>query len=260
MVFTKHLREGVRRGIIRCSVRIWTRPHVKVGGRYRMDEGRIVVDSLVPIDIADVTDDVARESGFSSVKALLETAQHGSGNNIYLIRFHYLPPGGWDVSRRASDGLGARPRRAQPGASRATSQLLKFTGSVRRDRAVDRWMTEHSGELGAIARHWFEVMRGCGGDVRELLHDGHPTVCVDGAAFAYVNAFTAHVNVGFFRGAEIADPSSLLEGTGRFMRHVKLRPAEGVDASALRGLIDTAYADIKRRLELEADGAARRRT
>jgi hypothetical protein len=136
------------------------------------------------------------------------------------------------------------------------SQLLRFTGSVRRDRAVDLWMIEHSGELGAIAKRWFEVMRSCGGDVRELLHDGHPTACVDGAAFAYVNAFRAHVNVGFFRGAEIADPAGLLEGSGRFMRHVKLRPAKDVDASALRGLIHTAYADIKRRLEAEPDGAA----
>ena len=117
-------------------------------------------------------------------------------------------------------------------------------------------MTEHSGELGAIAKRWFEVMRSCGGDIRELLHDGHPTACVDGAAFAYVNAFKAHVNVGFFRGAEIADPKGLLEGTGRFMRHVKLRPAEDVDASALRWLIHTAYADIKRRLEAKADGVA----
>ena len=126
--------------------------------------------------------------------------------------------------------------------------LLTFTGSVRRDRAVDRWMTER-GELGALAKRWFEVMRGCGGDVRELLHDGHPTACVNGAAFAYVNAFTAHVNVGFFRGAELPDPRGLLEGAGRRMRHVKLRPGEGVDATALRRLIRTAYADIKRQLE-----------
>ena len=80
--------------------------------------------------------------------------------------------------------------------------------------------------------------------------------CVDGAAFAYVNAFKAHVNVGFFRGAEIADPEGLLEGTGRFMRHVKLRPAEKVDASALRELIHTAYADIKRRLKAETNSAS----
>ena len=131
------------------------------------------------------------------------------------------------------------------------SQLLRFTGSVQRDRAVDRWMTEQSGELAAIAKRWFEVMRSCGDDVRELLHDGHPTVCVSGAAFAYVNAFRAHVNVGFFRGAQLADPGRLLEGTGRLMRHVKLTPAEAIDATALRGLIRSAYADIKRRLEAE---------
>lgn len=108
-------------------------------------------------------------------------------------------------------------------------------------------MDEHSGELGAIARSWFEVMRGCGDDVRELLHDGHPTACVGDAAFGYVNAFTEHVNIGFFRGAEIADPDGLLEGTGRFMRHVKLRPERDVDAAALTRLIETAYTDIKRR-------------
>jgi hypothetical protein len=139
------------------------------------------------------------------------------------------------------------------------SQLLRFTGSVRRDDAVDRWMAAHPGGLGAIAKRWFEVMRGCGGDVRELLHDGHPTACVDGAGFAYVNAFTSHVNVGFFRGAELADPEGLLAGTGRFMRHVKLRPAADVDAAALSGLIHAAYADIKLRLKAEADGAGSRR-
>jgi hypothetical protein len=110
-------------------------------------------------------------------------------------------------------------------------------------------MQEHPGELGAIARRWFEVMRSCGDDVRELLHDGHPTACVADAAFAYVNAFAAHGNVGFFRGAEIADPARLLEGTGRFMRHVKLGPERDVDASALTRLIETAYMDMKRRLK-----------
>ena len=109
-------------------------------------------------------------------------------------------------------------------------------------------MHEHAGELGAIAQRWFELMRQCGGDVRELLHDGHPTACVGDAAFAYVNAFTAHVNVGFFRGAEIADPEGLLEGSGKFMRHVKLKPERGVDAAALRKLVETAYADMKKRL------------
>jgi hypothetical protein len=99
MVFTKRLREGIRRGRIRCSIRIWTRLQVKVGGRYRMDEGHIVVDSIAPIAISDVTYDLARESGFESVDDLLEIARHGSGDKVYLIRFHYLPPGGWDAPK-----------------------------------------------------------------------------------------------------------------------------------------------------------------
>lgn len=110
-------------------------------------------------------------------------------------------------------------------------------------------MHEHAGELGAIAQCWFEVMRSCGDDVRELMHDGHPTACVADAAFAYVNAFKAHVNVGFFRGAEITDPDGLLEGTGKFMRHVKLRPECDVNARGLTKLIETAYTDMKRRLK-----------
>ena len=95
---------------------------------------------------------------------------------------------------------------------------------------MDAWMREQAANPAAIAQRWFEVMRGCGDDVRELMHDGHPTACVGDAAFAYVNAFKAHVNVGFFRGAEIADPDGLLEGTGKFMRHVKLSPDRHVDA------------------------------
>jgi hypothetical protein len=131
------------------------------------------------------------------------------------------------------------------------NQLMRFPSSVKQDPAIERWMNEHSGDLGAIAQYWFEVMRNRGDDVRELLHDGHPTACVGDAAFAYVNAFTAHVNVGFFRGAELDDPSGLLEGTGRFMRHVKLRPDRQVDAKALKELIDTAYIDMKKRIKAE---------
>ena len=112
-------------------------------------------------------------------------------------------------------------------------------------------MLDHAGELGAIAQRWFEVMRHCGDDVRELLHDGHPTACVTDAAFGEVNAFKAHVNVGFFRGAELSDPTRLLEGTGKFMRHVKLRPERDVDAGALKKLIETAYTDMKGRLKAE---------
>jgi len=131
------------------------------------------------------------------------------------------------------------------------NQLFIFTSAVKRDPDIEVWMRDHSGELGVIAQRWFDVMRDCGDDVRELLHDGHPTACVGEAAFAYVNAFKAHVNVGFFRGAEIADPGGLMEGNGRFMRHVKLRPDVQVDAEALKELIDTAYVDMKRRLKAE---------
>jgi hypothetical protein len=127
------------------------------------------------------------------------------------------------------------------------SQVLRFPTAVERDPAIEVWMEEHADELGAIARRWFEVMRGCGDDVRELLHDGHPTACVGEAAFGYVNAFRDHVNAGFFRGAEIADPKGLLEGTGKFMRHVKLSPERDVDSGALTKLIETAYRDMKRR-------------
>ena len=131
------------------------------------------------------------------------------------------------------------------------TQLLRFPGGVVRDPAVDAWCRDRPVELATIARTWFDVMRACGGDVRELLHDGHPTACVGDAAFGYVNAFTAHVNVGLFRGAEVADPAGLLEGTGRFMRHVKLRPGCRVDAAALTRLIETAYADMQERVAAE---------
>ena len=93
MLFTKRLRDGVRRGTITCSVRIWMRPHVTVGGRYRMEEGEIEVDSILPISFADITPDLARRSGFMGVVDLLKTAKHGRGENVYLVEFHYLPPG-----------------------------------------------------------------------------------------------------------------------------------------------------------------------
>jgi hypothetical protein len=126
MVFTKRLREGVRRGRIRCSVRIWTHPHVKAGGRYRMDEGHIVVESIAPIRLKDITSDLARESGFSSVKDLLETAKHGAGDNVYLIRFHYLPPGAWGVPRTpGADRKGERIISAFRSSSSGRSQLLR---------------------------------------------------------------------------------------------------------------------------------------
>jgi hypothetical protein len=129
------------------------------------------------------------------------------------------------------------------------TRLLRFNGAVERDPAIDVWLDEHEGELGAIAREWFEVMRRCGDEVREILHDGCPVACLGDVPYGYVNVFTSHVNVGFFHGADLPDPAGLLEGTGRFMRHTKLRRGMTIDAASLRRLIEAAYADIKTRVE-----------
>ena len=136
-----------------------------------------------------------------------------------------------------------------------TTQLLRFNGAVERDPAIDAWLkahgggSEHASELGAIAQQWFEAMRRCGDEVRELLHDGCPVACLGDAPFGYVNVFTAHVNVGFFHGAALPDPARLLQGSGKFMRHVKLRPGTATNTAALSRLIDAAYSDIKARVE-----------
>ena len=129
------------------------------------------------------------------------------------------------------------------------ADLLRFNGARERDPAIDAWMKEHQGGLGKIAREWFEVMRNCGDEVRELLHDGCPVACLGDAPFGYVNVFKSHVNVGFFHGAALKDPTHMLEGTGKSMRHVKLRPGSGTDAASLRRLIEAAYLDIKARVE-----------
>lgn len=128
------------------------------------------------------------------------------------------------------------------------SELFRFPSAVRRDPNVDGWFSRSDDELRRFAQPWFEQMRGCGTDVRELLHDGHPTACVEDAAFGYVNAFSAHVNVGFFNGADLDDPAGLLEGTGKRMRHVKLRWGQHVHAAALSELIAAAYQDMRLRL------------
>lgn len=129
------------------------------------------------------------------------------------------------------------------------SDLLRFDGAVEHAPAIDTWMKSHSGELGDIAHQWFQVMRRCGDEVRELLHDGCPVACLGDVPFCYVNVFRSHVNVGFFQGAGLRDPDCLLEGTGKFMRHVKLRPGSASDEAALTQLIEAAYADIKARVE-----------
>lgn len=130
------------------------------------------------------------------------------------------------------------------------SDLFRLSGARRRHPGVDAWLAADDG-LRLVVRPWFEAMRALGPDVGELLHDGCPTACVGDAAFAYVNAYKAHAAIGFFHGAELADPHGLLEGAGRRMRHVKLRWGETADEAGLRGLIAAAYRNIRARLAAE---------
>ena len=125
-------------------------------------------------------------------------------------------------------------------------QLFEFPTAMERDPAVLTWFDDRPAELRTIARYWFDVMHRCGEDVRELLHDQHPTACRGEIAFGYVNVFNEHINVGFFQGTELNDPEGLLVGTGKFMRHVKLRPDAEVDEAALTDLILQAYKDVER--------------
>ena len=127
------------------------------------------------------------------------------------------------------------------------TELLRFPSAVPRDPQVEAWFSR-TDELRWLAQPWFERMRGCGSDVRELVHDGCPTACVGDAPFGYVGAYRAHANVGFFYGAALDDPSGLLQGEGKRMRHVKLRPAQPTDPAALIALIAAAYRDIQLRL------------
>ena len=129
------------------------------------------------------------------------------------------------------------------------TELLRLNGALERDPSIDVWMKEHGGELGAIAREWFEAMRRCGDEVRELLHDGCPVACFGDVPFGYVNVFTSHVNVGFFQGASLRDPARLLQGAGKRMRHVRLKPGTTKNTEALTRLIDAAYSDMKARVE-----------
>jgi hypothetical protein len=126
--------------------------------------------------------------------------------------------------------------------------LFRLESAAPRDPGVEAWLASRPPELQPLVQEWFARLRACGSDVRELMHDGCPVACVGDCAFAYVNAFTSHVNVGFFQGADLDDPDDLLEGTGKRMRHVKLRPDQEYDAVGLARLIEEAYADMKRRL------------
>ncbi len=128
----------------------------------------------------------------------------------------------------------------------AITPLLRFPSAQKHDPAIDAWLDDGESELYAVARHWFERMRACGGDVRELMHDGCPTACVGDAAFAYVNVFRAHMNVGFFLGAFMQDPENLMEGTGKCMRHVKIKPGKAIDGEALGQLVQDSYRIVKK--------------
>jgi hypothetical protein len=132
------------------------------------------------------------------------------------------------------------------------NDVFRLSAGVKRDAAVDIWLTDRPAELRPIVQKWFSHMRQCGDDVRDLMHDGCPVACVEDAPFGYVNAFKTHVNVGFFYGAMLDDPAGLLEGSGKRMRHVKLDPSREFNAVALSNLIDAAYLDIK--VRLGADG------
>lgn len=131
------------------------------------------------------------------------------------------------------------------------ADLFRISRGVKRDPTVEAWLVDEPVELRSIAQRWFERMRKCGDDVRELMHDGCPVACVEDAPFGYVNSFKSHVNVGFFNGASLDDPAGLLQGSGKRMRHVKLNPGVELDSKALSDLIDAAYADIKARLVAE---------
>jgi hypothetical protein len=126
--------------------------------------------------------------------------------------------------------------------------IMRFPLAVRHDPSIDVWLQAQRVDLRPFVETWFARMRQSGGDVRELMHDGCPTACVDDGAFGYVNAFRGHVNVGFFFGALLEDPARLLEGTGKRGRHVKLWPGREVDSAALARLVDAAYVDIRARL------------
>lgn len=130
------------------------------------------------------------------------------------------------------------------------NDLFRLSGAGKRDPDIDEWLNK-SDALTAVARTWFRKIRACGADVLELMHDGHPVACIEDVPFAYVDVFKSHTNIGFFYGAHLDDPDGLLEGTGKNMRHVKLKPGREPDAVALGNLIDASYLDVKIRLRAE---------
>lgn len=127
-------------------------------------------------------------------------------------------------------------------------KLLLYTGKDIQDLTMDTWLKSKSQELRPLAVKWFNEIKHCGNDVQDIFHDGYPIGCVNNAPFAYVNAFSYHVNVGFFYGVDLIDKNGILEGNGRRMRHVKIKPGQGYDEAEITNLIKAAYIDIKKRL------------
>jgi len=128
------------------------------------------------------------------------------------------------------------------------SDILRYTENDIQQIDFEPWLEEKPKELRPIARKWFEAISNIGGDVESIFHDNYPIGCLENAPFAYVNVFSKHVNVGFFYGSDLPDENQLLEGTGKRMRHIKLRPNVRIDEQAISALIHLAYLDIKSRL------------
>ena len=130
--------------------------------------------------------------------------------------------------------------------------LFRLAATADASSQVEQWLGTQTGDVGTIARTWLICLRRRGDDVRVVMHDGCPTACVDGAAFAYVGSFAAHITVGFFHGAALPDPAGLLRGAGKYMRHVKIVPGRALDRAAIEALITAAYDDVRTRLETES--------
>lgn len=126
--------------------------------------------------------------------------------------------------------------------------ILRFTGKDLQDITFDEWLASKPKELGEMATKWFNIMKTIGPEVQPIFHDNYPIVCIDEAPFAYVNVFSQHLNVGFFYGNELFDETEILQGTGKKMRHVKIRPGENVDEKAIFQLIEDAYHDMINRI------------
>jgi hypothetical protein len=242
MVFTKRLREGVRRGRIRCSVRIWKHLHVKVGGRYAMDEGHIVIDSVASIEMADITDDLARESGFESAADLLHTAKHGSGDNVYLIRFHYLAPGAWDVAparRAAAEDRQTLLQRIRRTPRRKETRLAKHVMS--KEKNVETYVRSLKPGKRALVQTLRRLVKKRAPHLVELMKWGN--VCwVGNGNVCLIHVEDDHLDFGFFYGTSLPDPQGILVGNGKFLRMVKIRRAADIRPRQLAGIIASAVA------------------